>query len=357
MWRIQFSSFLIPVVSAVALMLAPAMVPAADIVDGGGFFSPETLTKANQTIRDIAEKTKHEIRIETFASVSADKVDAVKKMDKTEREAFFAKWLHERTEKTNARGVFILICKEPAHLRMWGAKEIQQAGFGAEQAKTVRELLLAGFKAKEFDKTLSDALAQLAKTFDSMKAAPKKVAESTGHAAAGHGRATHPNQNGHQARPAPQAPVNRAPQPAAPNPDAKWGNIVVVIAMVLGGIFLFSAVMRMFGGGQSHGVGGYGGGYGGAGGGGGGFMSGLAGGIFGAVAGNWLYNQFSGNSASASETHGSGHGSSNFTDESSSAYNDDILDTGSSDAGGTDFGGGDFGGGDFDGGGDGGGDF
>jgi len=108
MWRIQFSSFLIPVVSAVALMLAPAMVPAADIVDGGGFFSPETLTKANQTIRDIAEKTKHEIRIETFASVSADKVDAVKKMDKTEREAFFAKWLHERTEKNErSRRVYL----------------------------------------------------------------------------------------------------------------------------------------------------------------------------------------------------------------------------------------------------------
>ena len=356
MWRLSINSFLIPVVAAVALILAPSMVPAADIVDGGGFFSAETLAKANQTIRDLEQKTKHEVRIETFASVSADKVEAVKKMDKAERETFFTKWLHDRAEATKAHGVFVLICKEPAHLRLWGAKEIQKAGFGAEQAKPVRELFLMGFKAKEYDKTLTDALAQLSTTLDGLKSVPKKGAESAGHATPNHDHAARPNQ---PVQHAPHAPINRGPQPAAPAKEANWSNILVVIAMILGGIFLFSAVMRMFSGGRNYGQsgpGGYGGGYGGGGGGGGGFMSGLTGGIFGALAGSWLYNQFSDHHASAGETHSAGNDSSNVTD-SSSSYNDDILESDSGDAGGTDFGGGDFGGDDFGGGGDGGGDF
>ncbi|MCX7422157.1 MAG: TPM domain-containing protein [Planctomycetia bacterium] len=350
MWQIQFNSVLFPILSAVALLFSPSLVQAADISDAGSFFSAEALAKANQTIREIEEKAKHEIRIETFAAVPADKIDAVKKMNKADRETFFTKWLHERADKTKARGVFVLICKEPAHLRMWGAKEIQQAGFGAEQAKPVRELLLSGFKAKEYDKTLTAALTQLATTFDGLKSVPKKGSEPAGLATRKHDPAARPNQT------AEQPPVNRVPQPVAAARGANWSNTFFVIAMIVGGLFLFSAVMRMFGGSRNYGPsgqGGYGGGYGG-GGGGSGFMSGIAGGIFGAVAGNWLYNQFSGNHASASETHGSGHDSSNLTDASSS-YNDDILDSGSDNSGGTDFGGGDFDGGDF--GGDGGGDF
>ena len=336
-------------VLAMTLLLAPSMSRAADVVDGGGFFSAETLAKANQTIRDLETKTGHEVRIETFANVPADKVDAVKKMEKTEREEFFKKWLHDRADQTKAHGVFVLICKEPAHLRLWGAKSIQQAGFKDAEAKAVREILLTGFKAKEYDKTLTEALAQLSKTYDGLKSGKQKDRGAAGHAVPGNTPAARPPH-------APQhAPMNRAPAVPAAAPGANWGNVLFVMAMVVGGIFLISAVMRMFRGGQNYGPGGPGGGGYGAGGGGGGFMSGLAGGLFGAVAGNWLYNQFSDHHASAGETHSSGNDSSTFGDSSNEPIS---FDSDSSNSGGTDFGGGDFGGGDFGGGGgDSGGDF
>ena len=335
MLRIRMNS----VLTLAVLLLAPAVIHAADVVDGGGFFSAETLAKANRTIRDLETKTGHEIRIETFATVPADKAEAVKKMDKVERDTFFTKWLHERAEDTKSRGVFVLICKEPAHLNLWGANAIQRSGFGASEAKTVRELLLNGFKAKEYDKTLTAALAQLTTVFDGLKSGKQKGAVTT----------THPTLKNHQtAQPAHQVPLNRPHVPAAPAPapESSWGSVLVVVAMVIGGIFLFSMVMRMFSGGQSSGLGGPGG----VGGGGGGFLSGLTGGIFGALAGNWLYNQFSDHHASAGETHSPGYDSSNSSGDNGG------YDSGSSDNGGTDFGGGDFGGDDF-GGGDGGGDF
>ena len=220
MLRIQMNS----VVTLAVLLLAPAMIRAADVVDGGGFFSAETLAKANRTIRDLETKTGHEIRIETFATVPADKAETVKKMDKAERDTFFTKWLHSRAEDTKSRGVFVLICKEPAHLNLWGANAIQRSGFGAPEAKTVREILLNGFKAKEYDKTLTAALVQLTTIFDGLKSGQQKGAVTT----------THPtSKNHHTAQPAHQAPLNRPPVPEAP--ASSWSSVLVVIAMVIGG--------------------------------------------------------------------------------------------------------------------------
>ena len=166
MLRIRMNSRLTTGLLVATLLLSPAILRAADVLDGGGFFSADALARANQTIRQIEQKTGREIRIETFATVPADKVEAVAKMDKSQREAFFKQWQHDRTEATKSRGVFVLICKTPSHLRLWAGTPIQHAGFGATQAQTVRETLLTGFKAKEYDKTLTDVVAQLSTTFD-----------------------------------------------------------------------------------------------------------------------------------------------------------------------------------------------
>lgn len=334
------------------LWLAPAVVRAADISDGGGFFSAEALATANKSIRELEQKTGHEVRIETFAAVPADKIEAVPKMDAKQREAFFSKWVHDRAEATQSRGIFVLICREPSHLNLWAGTPIQRAGFGAAQAKTVKEVMLTRLKAKEYDKALTEGVAQLSTTFGSLSHTKAKAAATTPATLeskpVGNTASAKPNH-----APAHQTPVH-APQ------QSNWSGVMVVLMFVVGGIFVVSLIGRLFGGGRSSGMGGYGpGGYGG-GGGGGGFMSGLTGGIFGAMAGNWMYDQFSGRHASGGETHSTGD--SFGTNDSSSGSG---LDSGSgpSDSGfsgGTDFGGGDFGGGgDSSGGGDfgGGGDF
>jgi len=339
------------------LWLVPAVSMAADITDGGSFFSAETLATTNQSLRELEQKSGHAVRIETFAAVPADKAEAVAKMDAKQREAFFSTWVHDRAKATQSRGLVVLMCRQPSHLNIWAATPIQRAGFGAAEAKVIRETMLSSFRAKEYDKGLTSGVAQLSTTLASMTPSKSKAAATTP-------SAPDPKHAGQPAPavvrhiPAGQVPSSPTHAPAHQVPihqaaqSSPWTGILVVLMVVVGGIFVMSMIGRMFGGGgQSQG------GYGatGGGGGGGGFMQGLAGGIFGAMAGNWIYDQFSGHSASAGETHSSGSAldssssSSGWADSGSSS-----SDTGFS--GGTDFGGGDFGSGDSGGGSDFGGD-
>lgn len=322
----------------VGLLAAPLAVQAADVLDSAEFFSADAIAKANTTIREIKSKFGHDIRIETYATVPSEKVQTVSKMSAKERDAFYASWLRERAEATQSRGIFILITKHPAHLHLWAGNPLQRAGFDAAHAAPIRETLLSGFKAKDYDGALSDALAQIKTAFAGLHGRP-------GQAAAGPSAPVHPRPMGPNVR-----------QPAG---SSGFGGVLFVLAIVVGGIFLISIISRVFSG-RSGGYqpGGppppygstYGGGYGYGGGGGGGFMRGLAGGIFGAMAGNWMYDQFSGRHAHGSDSGWSGpHSTGGFGGDSSGS------DTGYD--GGSDFGGGDFGGGDSGGGDAGGGDF
>ena len=318
------------------LLCATALFPAisrADVVDDAAFFSADAVTAANDALRAVEKKTGHKVRIETHATVPTDKVEAVSKMSGPDREKFFSNWLHDRAEATKSRGVFVLICKEPSHLRLWAGTPLQNAGFDASKAKQIREPLLAGFKAKEYDKALKESVTHITTVLESLTVA------KTSSAAPLH----HPSNQ--QSRPQPHQ------QPRAAN-GVGYGGLLTVLALVIGGVFVFSMIARMFGGGGGYAQNPAGYGPGPGYGGGGGFMQSLAGGIFGAVAGNWLYNQFSGHQA---------HGSDSWTSTDSGMGGGDsgpsISDSGFS--GGTDFGGGDFGGGGDAGGGDfgGGGDF
>ena len=340
------------------LWLAPTRASAAEIVDGGGFFTADTLASVNKSILELEQKSGHTVRFETFAAVPADKVETVSKMDAKQRETFFSSWVHDRAEATQSRGIVVLMCRQPSHLNVWVGKPIQQAGFGAAQAKTVKEAMLTSFRAKEYDKGLTNAVSLLSTTFSGLKAPASKSASATQTKHAGQ-----PTPATARHVPAASVPVQHAPShahqaPLHSNQASAWPGIITVLMLVVGGIFAVSMIGRMFGGG-GHSQGGYGapgGGFGG----GGGFMNGLAGGIFGAVAGNWLYNQFSDHSASAGEHHS--HGGSLDSSDSSGGSGFD-SGSGSSDtgfSGGTDFGGGDFGSGDSGGGGSdfgGGGDF
>jgi len=329
------------------LRLMPTVARAAEISDEGHFFSAEAIATANQSIHDLEKKGGHEVRIETFASVPAGKADAVAKMDAKERDAFFSKWVHERAETTKSRGILVLICREPSHFNVWAGTPLQQAGFGASQAKVVRETMQARLKAKEFDKALTETIAQLSKTFDGL---------SHSKASATTAPTGHPSKHIGQTGP---TPSNHAPVHSAPihtPQQSGWTGVIVVMMFVIGGIFVVSLIGRLFGGGRGYGSGGYGSagpGYGG----GGGFMSGLLGGVFGAVAGNWMYDQFSGHRAFGGESHSTGDtlGSSDSSGNSGIDSGTDTSDNGFSggtDFGGGDFGGGDSGGGDFGGGGD-----
>ena len=156
--KLMKSTFLTGLLCAITLLPAIAR---ADVVDDGGFFSPEAVAVANDALRAVEKKTGHTVRIETHATVPDGKAGAVSKMTGPDREKFFSNWLHDRAEAMKSRGLIVLICKEPAHLRLWAGTPLQNAGFGAVQAKQIREPLLAGFKAREYDKTLKESVTQI----------------------------------------------------------------------------------------------------------------------------------------------------------------------------------------------------
>ena len=347
----RMNSIMTTGVLAALLWLAPMAVRAADISDGGGFFSAEAIATANQSLRDLEQKSGHEIRIETFAAVPTDKIEVASKMDAKQRDTFFSKWVLERAKATKSRGIVVLICREPSHLNLWAGTPIQDAGFGVAQAKTVKDAWLTRLKAKEYDKALTEGVAQMSITFGSLShpKAKSALSESPNHGSkpVGHASPT----------PASRAPIHSVPVHNAPvqmPQQSPWTGVMVILMFVVGGIVVMSLIGRLFGGGRNMGAGGSGpGGYGqggGYGGGGGGFLSSLTGGIFGAMAGNWMYDQFSGRHASGGESHSMGDSSGTNDTSSGSGFDSGSSDTGFS--GGTDFGGGDFGGGGDGGGGD-----
>jgi len=323
------------ILTIVCGMMAVA-AQAVEISDKGAFFSAAAIARANQSIQEIEQKSRHEIRIETFASVPDDGIESVSKMNATQRGEFFSKWVSERAEATKSRGIVILICREPSHFNVWAGTPIQRAGFGASQAKAVRETLAASLKAKDFDKALLDGVAQLSKTVEGLS--PVKPGTSL---------ATHERKQGHTNAPAAsnRIPINR--NSSTGPTQSSWSGVLMILMFVVGGVLLISLLGRLFGGGGRGSAGGNFGRPGYGGGGGGGFMSGLTGGIFGAVAGNWLYDQFSGHHASAGQSNsmGDSFGSNESSGGGMLDSGADSADTGYS--GGTDFGGGDFGGGDF----------
>jgi uncharacterized membrane protein YgcG len=130
---------------------------APEIRDDGKFFSAEAIKKANEEIRDIARKYGKDLLIETFPTVPENQAAKVKAMPREEREAFFRKWAERRADEAVVNGVYILVCREPAHVRVEVTARARSV-FGAEAKDKLIQLLIAKFRAKQFDEGLAEAV-------------------------------------------------------------------------------------------------------------------------------------------------------------------------------------------------------
>lgn len=328
--------------------------PASEILDQAKFFSPAAVTKATDDLNRLEKRAHLGTHIETHDSLPADKQAAFAKLGtKQERDKFFYEWLVERSKATGAKGVFVLITRNPSHLQVAADAALRNRGFSNVQREEISKGLIARFSQKEFDSGLQDTVANLERIALRL-GEPRRITPAAAH----------------------QVPAGqRAPVGA---PAAGGGQGMGILGwVILGGVVLLvfsviSAIIRsVFGGGQAGpGPGGYpqgggyapgygGGGYGGGYGGGGGFFSNMMGGLAGAMAGNWLYNSMGGGhhsgQASAGDWTGGGGGNYIGGDEPGAGdFSGGDSSFGGGDFGGGDFGGGggDFGGGDFGGGGD-----
>lgn len=134
------------------------------IKDEGMFFSKETLEKANKKIKDIYDRFRKDVVIETFPAIPDDLETKYKDM---ERKKFFTEWATTRARDLGVNGVYILICKKPGHLQVEIGNETQQKVFTLEDRDRLARGLLSKFKDKKFDDGLLEGLDFIEKTMKS----------------------------------------------------------------------------------------------------------------------------------------------------------------------------------------------
>jgi uncharacterized membrane protein YgcG len=139
------------------VLLGRAGAVAPQIKDEGKFFSADAVKKANEQIRDIARKYGRDLLIETFPKVPDDQVEKVKAMSKEERQKYFIRWAQQRMSDQVVNGVYILITKEPAHLRVEVAPKAGSV-FSRQDRNELARRLVGDFREKRYDDGLQAAV-------------------------------------------------------------------------------------------------------------------------------------------------------------------------------------------------------
>jgi uncharacterized membrane protein YgcG len=129
------------------------------IKDDGKFFTKEGLDRANKKIRDIYEKYKKDVVVETMTSLTAEQA---KKMDEEGKGKYFAKLARERSVAMGLNGIYILFIKKPQHYQIHMDPETQKKTFTASNRKTLSEKIVAQFREDQFDQGLLDGLDAIA---------------------------------------------------------------------------------------------------------------------------------------------------------------------------------------------------
>jgi uncharacterized protein len=304
------------VLAAVALVAAaPAQEASttAEVRDQAQFFSSLAESQAEARLADLYAKHNVRVVIETTPEVPSDKADAVRSMTAAQRQTFFSDWTRQKAVLASEPDVYVLINREPSHLRVRTSPALRQRGYSDSEGRALTNAFLSGFRQKQCDAALRKSVDLLESHVGDLRA--------------------------DRSTPTAAGPVE------SDNDDAtsSWfsgSGLITVIAIVGLGLLVMVVLSTVF---RSM----SGGGYGGPGYGGGGFLGSLLGTIGGVMAGSWLYDHFFNNSAHASDA--TPHDSGATADDHTTEAGDYGGDFGGDDwgGGGDDFGGGDFGGGDF----------
>jgi uncharacterized membrane protein YgcG len=167
-WRV--GSRALATLCVVLAVTTPAIAVVPEVQDGAGFFKPETIAKVNDQLAEIGKKHNFDLLIETYPTVPADKVAAVKAMDKEARNRFFQEWANSRAKRRRVIGVYVLITKDPAHLEVEVGHETQKSAFTLKDRDRLRDILIEAFRKKEFDRGLLEGVDFVAKALDENKA-------------------------------------------------------------------------------------------------------------------------------------------------------------------------------------------
>lgn len=239
---------------AILLVTGSALGNSQNIRDQAKFFSDDAEAKAAVAISKIKAEHGLDVVVETFEKPPSGKELAAGSNPKA-RKAFFAHWAEERARTEKVKGVYVLICREPAHLKIATHGPTTAKTLATKDRDLVAENFLSHFKKGDFDVGLLTSLAKIDYRLASNKGSEREPSESS--------------------------TASAASQWSLPGSSTVWTWVIVAGVVVIG--FL---IVRMIMGAL-------------AGGGGGGFLTSLLGGLFGAAAGMWLYDSFFGNNGSS----------------------------------------------------------
>jgi uncharacterized membrane protein YgcG len=151
-------SSLLPLALAACLAPAgPAFAVAPEIKDDGKFFSADAIKKANEEIRDIARKYDRDLLVETIMTLPDDQAAKVKAMSREEREKFFYSLAEKRAEAAVVNGVYILVCRDPAHVQVVVTPRAR-AMLDTQARGRLAQLLVSKFREQRFDDGLAEAV-------------------------------------------------------------------------------------------------------------------------------------------------------------------------------------------------------
>jgi uncharacterized membrane protein YgcG len=125
------------------------------VKDDGKFFTKEGLEKANKKIREIYEKYRKDVVVETLAELTEEQ----KKKMKDEKESkFFVTLALARLKELGVNGIYIVISKNPRFLQIEMDPGTRKTVFTNKDRQGVREKFFAAFREMKFDEGLLEAL-------------------------------------------------------------------------------------------------------------------------------------------------------------------------------------------------------
>jgi len=125
------------------------------IKDDGKFFTKEGLEKANKKIRDIYQKYRKDVVIETLADLSEEQK---KKLKEDKETKFFGSLAHNRINELGVNGVYMVISKSPRFLQIDMDPETRKKAFTNKDRGAAREKIFSQFRENKFDAGLIEAL-------------------------------------------------------------------------------------------------------------------------------------------------------------------------------------------------------
>src|SRR5207249_1315611 len=132
---------------ALFIIASIAAAGRAQARDEAQFFTPSVVEQANAQIRDIRDKYKKDVLIETIPSIPEDQKDQLSAKGK---ERFFADYSAQRAQSAKIDGIYVLICKDPTYLKVAVGNNTARSAFTTSNRDELARTMLAKFRAKDY---------------------------------------------------------------------------------------------------------------------------------------------------------------------------------------------------------------